>query len=104
MTNLESWKVREILARLTTKGFEPFLWKETPKGIRADQKGKITFPSEYTKNRVCLAHGNMAKLRYETHPGDQKKGIRILDVLPCIRCNNDVDDWLEEVSNSTEDR
>ena len=98
----ESWKIKEVVKLLTSRGFEPYLWKETPRGYRADLKGKVTVPSAYTTNRVCLAHGNMAKFRQETHPGDRTKGIRILDVIPCLVCNQNPDEWIEEVSNSTD--
>jgi hypothetical protein len=90
-----------IVSELRTNGFEHVRWRETPKGVRANRKGKVSIPSEYTKNRVCVAHGNLAKLRHESHPGQNDRGVIILDVLPCLACNPDVDEWVDSVANAT---
>ncbi len=78
--------LRRLVARLKVEGYEPIHWIRNPKGVRANLPGKRAIPSSYTKNRVCVRHGNLVKLRHEVQAGRDDTGVRILDVLPCLFC------------------
>lgn len=68
------------------EGYRPTRWIATPKGVRADRSGKISVPSHYSANRVCMEHGNYTMARSESDPESDKSGIIVLDVLPCTHC------------------
>lgn len=78
-----------LVATLEADGYTLVTWQRHEKGIRAQQGGKLAIPSEYTKGRVCLAHGNWAKVRHDTALGREDQGFLILDVAPCVFCRKD---------------
>ena len=81
--------LRPLVARLKRDGYVPTHWIPNSKGMRADLGGKLAIPSHYTKSRICRIHGNLVKVRHETSPGANDRGVRILDVLPCLFCCQD---------------
>jgi len=82
----ERASLEAIILAKRLEGYTPTRWIATPKGVRADRAGKISVPSHYCANRVCLEHGNYAKARTQTDPGSETSGIIVLDVLPCAHC------------------
>lgn len=82
-----SQDLRALAGELQAKGYKLVQWVEHPRGLRANRRGKLSVPSNYTKERACLIHGNLAKARHETYPGEIGQGIIILDVAPCLVCN-----------------
>lgn len=85
--------LQTLIARLRTQGYVPTHWVRHPKGDRAvltgEGKRKVAVPSNYTRGRVCREHGNLVKVRHETFPDRDDRGIQILDVLPCPFCTQD---------------
>lgn len=80
-----------LVGKLKGEGYAPIHWVVNPKGIRAEStgKGKVAIPSNTTKERVCLKHGNLVKVQRETFTGRADKGARILDVIQCPFCTPD---------------
>lgn len=78
----------DVIAMLRREGYAPTHWVVDAKGIRAEStgEGKVGIPSSYAVDRVCMVHGNLVKVRRETHPERSDKGVRILDVIPCPFC------------------
>jgi len=84
-----------LVAKLKADGYFPVHWVAHAKGVRVHQTGgKVSIPSSYTKGRVCMVHGNLVKVRHET--GGKDRGIRILDVQPCLFCSRDPVGWIQK--------
>lgn len=80
---------KDLVASLEADGYSRIEWQLHEKGVRAQRGGKVAIPSSYTKNRVCLKHGNWAKIRHDSALDRRDSGYLILDVAPCVFCRAD---------------
>lgn len=98
--SMEDEALVKLVARLKARGYLPVHWYKKVKGLRATLTGKIAIPADESIQNICLNHGNLVRVIAETHRGYRTKGVRILEVVPCVFCRpiSDFDNYVIEES------